>query len=129
MQVKFINSAIDTAPRSSPLHGLPHVSDPSDGIVEVLIQCMEWNLTTRRRVIPESELPEVQQAAVDLLESLKRYLPDKCGEASAWNFEKAHNEYWPVLLLLLLMITLKIPCCIMPSISRPRRSGICKLPQ
>ena len=52
---------------------------------------MEWNITTRRRVIPESELPEVQQAAVDLLESLKRYLPDKCGEASAWNFEKAHS--------------------------------------
>jgi hypothetical protein len=52
---------------------------------------MEWNLITRRRVIPESELPEVQQAAVDLLESLKRYLPDKCGEASAWDFEKAHS--------------------------------------
>ena len=52
---------------------------------------MEWNLTTRRRVIPESELPEVQQAAVDLLESLRRNLPDKCGEASAWNFEKAHS--------------------------------------
>jgi len=91
MQVKSINSAIDAAQRSSPLHGLPHVSDPSDGVVEVLIQCMEWNLTTRRRVIPESELPEVQQAAVDLLESLKRYLPDKCGEASAWDFEKAHS--------------------------------------
>ena len=72
MQVKFINSAIDTAPRSSPLHGLPHVSDPSDGIVEVLIQCMEWNLTTRRRVIPESELPEVQQAAVDRLSRPQR---------------------------------------------------------
>ncbi len=34
MQVKFINSAIDAAQHSSPLHGLPHVSDPSDGIVE-----------------------------------------------------------------------------------------------
>ena len=45
----------------------------------------------QRGFIPESELPEVQQAAVDLLESLKRNLPDKCGEASAWNFEKAHS--------------------------------------
>ena len=46
---------------------------------------------TRRRSIPESELPEVQKAAVDLLEVLKRNLPDKCGEESGWNFEKAHS--------------------------------------
>ena len=52
MQVKFINSAINAAPCSSTLHALPHVSDPCDGIVEVLIKCMEWNLTTSRRVIP-----------------------------------------------------------------------------
>jgi hypothetical protein len=35
MQVKFIISAIDAALRSSPLHGLPHVSDSSDGVVEI----------------------------------------------------------------------------------------------
>jgi len=46
MQVKFINSAIDAAQRSSALHALPHVSDPCDGIVEVLIKCMEWYHTT-----------------------------------------------------------------------------------
>ena len=46
---------------------------------------------TRQRSIPESELPEVHQAAVDLLELLKKNLPDKCGEASGWNFEKAHR--------------------------------------
>ena len=50
--------------------------------MEVLIQCMEWNIMTRRRSIPESELPEVHKAAVDLLELLKKNLPDKCGEAS-----------------------------------------------
>ena len=27
---------------------------------------------------------------MDLLELLKNKLPDKCGEASGWNFEKAH---------------------------------------
>ena len=56
MQVKFMHSAIGAVQRSSALHGLPHVSDPCDGIVEVLIKCMEWY----RRVIPESELPKVQ---------------------------------------------------------------------
>ena len=33
----------------------------------------------------------MHQAAVDLLELLKKNLPDKCGEASGWNFEKAHS--------------------------------------
>ena len=46
---------------------------------------------TSQRSIPESEFPEVRQAAVDLLELLKKNLPDKCGEASSWNFEKEHS--------------------------------------
>ena len=74
------------------MHGIAHVSNPSDRVVEVLIQCMEWNLMTSQRSIPESELPEVHQAAVDLLELLKKNLPDKCGEASSWNFEKAQHS-------------------------------------
>ena len=90
-QVEFLNAAIDRAPRGSRLHGLHRVSDPSDQIVEVLIKCMEWNIMSRCRSIPESELPEVHLAAVDLLELLKRNLPDKCGEESGWNFEKAHS--------------------------------------
>ena len=46
---------------------------------------------TSQRSIPESEFPEVRQAAVDLLELLKKNLPDQCGEASSWNFEKEHS--------------------------------------
>ena len=90
-QVEFLNAAIDRAPRGTRLHGVAHISDPSDQIVEVLIKCMEWNLMTRQRSIPESELPGVHQAAVDLLELIKKNLPDKCGEASGWNFEKAYS--------------------------------------
>ena len=90
-QVEFLNTAIDRVLPGSWLHRLAHVSDPSDQIVEVLIKCMEWNIMTRRRSIPESELPELHQAAVNLLELLKKNLPDKCGEASGWNFEKAHS--------------------------------------
>ena len=40
-------------------------------VVEVLIQCMEWNM------------------AVDLLDILQENLPDKTGEKGKWNFEKA----------------------------------------
>ena len=69
-QVEFLNAAIDRAPRGSRLYGLPHVSDPSDQIVEVLIKCIEWNIMTRLLSIPESKLPEVHQAALDLLKLL-----------------------------------------------------------
>ncbi len=89
-QVEFLNAAIDRAPSGTWLYGLAHVSDPSDQIVEVLIKCMEWNIMTSCRSIPESELPEVHQAAMDLLDLLKSNVPDKCGEDSGWNFEKAH---------------------------------------
>ena len=75
----------------STLYKLPHVADPSDEIVEVLIQCMEWNIVSRQSGIPESELPELQQKAVDLLDLLTKNLPDKTGEKAKWNFEKAHS--------------------------------------
>ena len=81
-QVEFINAEIDR-PRWRRLHGLTHVWDLSDQTVEVLIQCMEWNIMTHRRSIPESELPEVHQAAVDLLELLKKNLPDSVARNQA----------------------------------------------
>ena len=36
-----------------------------------------------------SNLPELHQKAVDLLDILQRYLPDKTGKKTKWNFEKA----------------------------------------
>jgi hypothetical protein len=41
--------------------------------------------------ILESELPEQQQKAVDLLYMLQENLPDKTGKRGTWNFEKAHS--------------------------------------
>ena len=70
-QVELINGAIDKAKRGSYLHGLPHVADPSEEVQEVLIVCVEWNMETRAKDIPEADLPALQQKAVDLLE---RYL-------------------------------------------------------
>ena len=90
-QVLLINKAIDAAKPGSRLYKLPPVADPSNEIVEVLIQCMEWNIASRQSGIPESELPELQQKAIDLLDLLKKNLPDKTGEKAKWNFEKAHS--------------------------------------
>jgi hypothetical protein len=71
------------------LYKLPHVADPSNEILEVLIQCMDWNNMSHQSRIPESELPEVQQKAVDLLDLLKKtslikHL--KTGAKAKWNF-------------------------------------------
>ena len=52
---------------------------------------MDWNIASRQSRIPISELPELHQKAVDLLDLLKKTLPDKTGEKSKWNFEKAHS--------------------------------------
>ncbi len=83
-QVKLINTAIDKAKTGSCLHGLPHVADPSNDIVDVLIQCMDWNIASRQSRIPEAE-------AVAFLDLLQRNLPDKTGEKGKWYFEKAHS--------------------------------------
>ena len=48
-------------------------------------------MATFQSSIVESELPELQQKAVDLLDMLQEYLPDKTGEKGKWNFEKAHS--------------------------------------
>ena len=60
-QVLLINRAIDAAKAGSSLYKLPHVADPSYEIVEVLVQCMDWNIASRQSGIPESELPALQQ--------------------------------------------------------------------
>ena len=52
LQVTLISVAIDRAYSGSGLHGLPHVSDPRDDIVEVLIKCMEYNISGRMLTSP-----------------------------------------------------------------------------
>ncbi len=66
--------AIDKAKKGSSLHGLPHVSDPSAEVQEVLIACMNWNMATRDSKIPECDLPDLQQMAVDQY-SIYQYIP------------------------------------------------------
>ncbi len=90
-QVKLINAAIDRAKPGSSLHGLPHVADPSADVVDALISCMDWNIATCQSRIAEDELPGLQEKAVELLDLLKRNLPDKTGGKGKWNFEKAHS--------------------------------------
>jgi hypothetical protein len=48
-------------------------------------------MATRQSGILESELPELHQKAVDLLDMLQKHLSDKTGEKGKCNFEKAHS--------------------------------------
>jgi hypothetical protein len=52
---------------------------------------MNWNISSCQSHVSESELPELQQKAVDLLDFLKKNLPDKTGEKAKWSFEKDHS--------------------------------------
>ena len=68
-----------------------HVVDPSDEIQLVLVKCVEWNMLSLEWDLSASEFEVLQEKSVELLEVLKEHLPDKTGEKSGWNFEKAHS--------------------------------------
>ena len=76
IQVTLINAAIDRAKPGSRLYGLPHVTDPSDDVVEVLIECMDWNIFSRRSKQTADGLADLHGCAVRLLDLLKRKLPE-----------------------------------------------------
>ena len=88
-----MNHQITSAPVGSPLRGLKPIEDPSDEIIdsEVHVSALKWNILQRRFGLVASDLAKLQQNSVELLELLKSNLPEKNGEASGWNFEKAHS--------------------------------------
>jgi len=84
-----VNHQIASAPVGSPLRGLKPIEDPSDEIIEVHVSALKWNILQRRFGLVASDL--LQQNSVELLELLKSNLPEKNGDASGWNFERAHS--------------------------------------
>jgi hypothetical protein len=89
--VKFINDKIKSAPLGSPLKAAPLVKDPSEEIIAVHVAALEWNLKTREFGLKVSDMPNLQDQAVELLELLKSNMPEKSGQANGWKFEKAHS--------------------------------------
>jgi hypothetical protein len=54
-QVKFVNDAVDCAPRGSPLYKLPHIRDPTDEIVAAHLAALSGmfcNLISSSEVLP-----------------------------------------------------------------------------
>lgn len=90
-QVAFINNKIRTALPGSPLHGKAPVKDPSDALIEVHLAALKWNIQQRRFGLVADDCEKLQEMSIELLELLKSNMPEKTGEASGWNFEKAHS--------------------------------------
>ena len=55
---------------------------------------VEYWQSSRR--LSDANLASLQEFAVDLLDLLKKNLPDKCGEKGGWNLEKAHSILFKV---------------------------------
>ncbi len=90
---RAINAAIEQAQADSadPLHGLPHVEDPCEEIIDVLLVFLSWFLLVRRKNLPASEVCSVTERGIALMEKLKEVFPEKSGEQAGWNFRKFHD--------------------------------------
>ena len=91
MQVKFVNDSIKAAVPGSPLYKMPLISDPSEKLIEVHLAALKWNMQQRRFGLTAEGVDKLHNMSVELLELLKRNMPEKTGEESGWNFEKAHS--------------------------------------
>ena len=90
---RAINAAIDKAQAdpADPLHGLPHVEDPCEEIIDALLVFLSWFLLVRRKDLPASEVCSVTARGIALMEKLKEVFPEKSGEQAGWNFRKFHD--------------------------------------
>jgi hypothetical protein len=88
---RTINAAIDIAVQGDPLHGLPHVEDPCEAIIDALLVFLKWFMLVRKMEHRESEIAELTTRGIAMMEKLKEVFPEKSGEAQAWNFRKFHD--------------------------------------
>jgi hypothetical protein len=86
-----IHAAIDIAVPRDPLHGLPHVQDPCEDIIDALLVFLNWLMLIRRMELRESEIAELTTRGITVMERLKDVFPKKSGEAQACNFRKLHE--------------------------------------
>ena len=89
--MEYVNSKIKGSKAGTPLHGAQLVEDPSENIIKVYLQALEWEMQQRKFNMTASELSKLQGMSIDLLDSLKRTFPKKSGQINGWKFEKAHS--------------------------------------
>jgi hypothetical protein len=72
--IYLINTAIDKAKTDSCLHGLLHVADPSNDIVDFLIQGMDWNIANIARSLRQFSSTKRQIGAPLILQNFSRHI-------------------------------------------------------
>ncbi len=80
---RMINAAIDSSAAGDPLHGLPHVEDLCEAIIDALLVFLTWFVLIRVMELLESEIVELTRRGIAMMEMLKEVFPEKSGEAQA----------------------------------------------
>ena len=86
--MEYVNSKIRGAKPGTALHGVELVEDPSDKLIEVYLQALEWEMQQRKFNMTARDLAKLQEMSCELLDILKSNMPEKSGEQEAWKFEK-----------------------------------------
>ena len=88
---------IAAARKDDPMFKKEGLHDPSDEIFDVLIQANDWNMLSRKRIVSVDQIVSLDQAAKQLITSLKQIFPERTGTTDAsgnfigWNTEKIHS--------------------------------------
>jgi hypothetical protein len=89
-----INAAIDIAVPGDPLHGLPHVQDTCEDIVDALLVFLNWFMLIHKMELRESEIAELTTREITLMERLKDVFPEKSGEAPQGVDPSTDGQVW-----------------------------------
>jgi hypothetical protein len=68
--------------------GLEQIVDPNDEIIKVHLAAQRWDMQQRRFGLVAERLDKRHALSVELLEMLKKNMPDQTGRPKCWNFEK-----------------------------------------
>jgi hypothetical protein len=100
VQVEELNRAIAAALAADPASSLAQhgpVTDPSDAAIECVIKAQDYFISSRRVRHTVQTLAQLVKDGEDLIETLKRNLPDRIGTADSsgnlieWRIKKLHD--------------------------------------
>jgi hypothetical protein len=98
--VETLNKAIAAAVPGSTLSNCEPVEDPMDGCIECCIKALDFYLCTRLQghtLLTLESLDTLCKSAEDLMETIKRCLPDRIGATDShgdlmeWRIKKFHD--------------------------------------
>ena len=86
--MEYVNSKIKGSKAGTPLHGAQLVEDPSENIIKVYLQALEWEMQQRKFNMTAIELSKLQGMSIDLLDGLKELFQTRADRSMAGNLKK-----------------------------------------